>query len=196
MELIIFLLADAGFLELRLERVGIRRTENGGVAAGGSTKSTPFDGTGMWIWYVAKSGGSASAIIKRAHAHKVRTVFVKSGDTTGFWSNDPIYGHEQFSRRFVSALKAGGLHVCGWQYVKGDRPGDEANVAAQAIKNGAECFVIDAETEYDGTGKYGAALKYMHKLRRKAGSHYPIGLAGFPYVDYHPSFPYSVFLGP
>src|SRR5205807_850514 len=25
---------------------------------------------------------------------------------------------------------------------------------------------------------------------------YPVALAGFPYIDYHPGFPYSVFLGP
>ncbi len=28
------------------------------------------------------------------------------------------------------------------------------------------------------------------------GLNYPLGLASFPYVSYHPSFPYSVFLGP
>jgi hypothetical protein len=36
----------------------------------------------------------------------------------------------------------------------------------------------------------------MRKLRKAAGKNYPIGLTGFPYVDFHPSFPYSVFLGP
>ena len=36
-------------------------------------------------------------------------------------------------------------------------------------------------------------MKELRKLRR---ARYPLGLAGFPYVDYHPSFPYSVFLGP
>jgi hypothetical protein len=167
----------------------------GATASTGQSSSTAFDGNGMWIWYVARSGGSASAIIHRARAHHVSTVFVKSGDGTGFWSVDPIYGHVQFTRGFVSALKAGGLHVCGWQYVYGARPGDEATVAAQAKKNGAECFVIDAEAQYEG-GKYSQARKYMHKLRNKVGKSYPIGLAGFPYVDYHPSFPYSVFLGP
>jgi hypothetical protein len=33
-------------------------------------------------------------------------------------------------------------------------------------------------------------------LRRLIGASYPVALAGFPYVDYHPGFPYSVFLGP
>jgi hypothetical protein len=36
----------------------------------------------------------------------------------------------------------------------------------------------------------------MTRLRNLVGPDYPIALAAFPYVDYHPAFPYSVFLGP
>jgi peptidoglycan hydrolase-like protein with peptidoglycan-binding domain len=36
----------------------------------------------------------------------------------------------------------------------------------------------------------------MRTLRKATGKNYPIGIAGFPYVDYHPGYPYSVFLGP
>jgi hypothetical protein len=36
----------------------------------------------------------------------------------------------------------------------------------------------------------------MTKLRELVGSDYPIGLTSFPYVDYHPGLPYSVFLAP
>ena len=36
----------------------------------------------------------------------------------------------------------------------------------------------------------------MTRLRKLVGGNYPMSLAGFPYVDYHPGFPYSVFLGP
>ncbi len=100
-------------------------------------RKTAFDARGMWIWYVSQSsGGSPQAIAAQAHAHHVRTVFIKSGDGSSYWG--------QFSSALVSALKAHGLRVCG----------------------------------------------------RLAGKRYPIGLAGFPYVDYHPAFPYSVFLGP
>src|SRR5207302_4870823 len=143
-------------------------SRTGGVTAPtGRSSATAFDGSGMWIWYVNQSnGGSIPGIIARARAHKIRTVFVKSGDGTTYW--------QQFSQ-VVRPLQAGGLHVCGWQYVYGRRPGDEANVAAQAIKAGAACFVIDAEAEYENN--YRAAIKYVHKLRRKAGAHYPIGLA-------------------
>ena len=54
--------------------------------------------------------------------------------------------------------------------------------------------MIDAESEYEG--KYVAAQTYMTQLRKLIGPDYPVALAGFPYVDFHPAFPYSVFLGP
>jgi hypothetical protein len=54
--------------------------------------------------------------------------------------------------------------------------------------------VIDAEAEYEG--RYAAAQTYITDLRAKVGASYPVGLASFPYVSYHPSLPYSVFLGP
>jgi peptidoglycan hydrolase-like protein with peptidoglycan-binding domain len=36
----------------------------------------------------------------------------------------------------------------------------------------------------------------MQALRAAIGAGYPVGLTSFPYVDYHPGFPYSVFLAP
>jgi hypothetical protein len=149
---------------------------------------TAFDGNGMWIWYVNKAnGGDTGAIVAQAQAHGISTVFVKSGDGTSFWS--------QFTPQLVSDLKAGGLRVCAWQYVYGNSPQAEAAVAARAVTEaGADCFVIDAESEYEG--RYAQAQTYLNDLRQAVGPDYPIGLAAFPYVDYHPSFPYSVFLGP
>ena len=41
-----------------------------------------------------------------------------------------------------------------------------------------------------------AADLYVDKLRRRIGSRFPTALTSFPYVDYHPALPYSVFLGP
>jgi hypothetical protein len=131
------------------------------------------------------NGGNLSAIVAQAKAHGISTVFVKSGDGGSFWS--------QFSPTLVSTLHDGGLRVCAWQYVYGNNPTAEAAVAARAVTTGADCFVIDAESEYEG--RYAQAQTYTSKLRQAAGPGYPIGLSGFPYVDYHPSFPYSVFLG-
>jgi hypothetical protein len=148
---------------------------------------TAFDGNGVWVWYVSKSsGGNPDAIAARARATGVNTVFVKSSDGTTWWP--------QFSRGLVSAMHARGIDVCAWQFVYGKRPSSEALLGRRAVKNGADCLVIDAESQYEG--RYSQAATYVAKLRAGIGQDYPLGLAGFPYVDYHPSYPYSVFLGP
>ena len=54
--------------------------------------------------------------------------------------------------------------------------------------------MIDAESSYEG--RYGPAQKYIDELRAAIGPDYPLALSSFPYVDYHPAFPYSVFLAP
>jgi hypothetical protein len=149
---------------------------------------TAFDGTGMWIWYVSKSnGGDLASIIAQAQAAGVSTLFIKSSDgSANYWS--------QFSPGVVQALHAAGLKVCAWQYVYGTHPDGEAALGVQAAQSGADCLVIDAESEYEGN--YSAAQTYLADLRASLGSSYPIGLASFPYVDYHERLPYSVFLGP
>jgi Putative peptidoglycan binding domain len=149
--------------------------------------STPFDRHGMWIWYVSASeGGSIPAIVARAKAVGIGTVYVKAGDGSDVWS--------QFNRSLVGALHGAGIDVCAWQFVYGDSPVAEAKVGIVAVQKGADCLVIDAEGDYEG--KYAAADRYIRTLRAGIGDGYPLSLAAFPYVDYHPSFPYSVFLGP
>ena len=62
------------------------------------------------------------------------------------------------------------------------------------MANGADCLVLDVEGQYEG--RYPQASYFMSSLRSRIGQDYPVGLASFPYVDYHPALPYSVFLGP
>jgi hypothetical protein len=144
-------------------------------------------GRGMWIWYVSRSsGGTVSGIVATARQYGVSTLVIKSSDGPTMWS--------QFDPSLVSAVHASGFRVCAWQYVYGNHPLLEAQVGAQAAHDGADCLVIDAEGEYQG--KYVAAQSYITQLRKLIGSSYPVALAGFPYIDYHPGFPYSVFLGP
>jgi hypothetical protein len=145
---------------------------------------SPFDGNGMWIWYLNKSdGGDLDAIAARANAAGVKTVFIKSGDGATYWT--------QFSPLVVGGLKQRGLNVCAWQFVYGKVPEDEADVGAQAVQSGAQCLVIDAESDYEG--RYTQAKTYMTRLRSLVAPGFPIGLTSFPYVDYHPGLPYSVF---
>ncbi len=147
----------------------------------------PLAGDGMWIWYLSHSShGKLGAIAKKARANGIETVLIKSGDGTSYWS--------QFSRSVVSRLHARGLRVCAWQFIYGRRPGKEAKVGAAAVANGADCLVLDVEGQYEG--KYPQASYFISSLRSRIGPDYPLGLASFPYVDYHPALPFSVFLGP
>jgi hypothetical protein len=149
--------------------------------------SSPFDRQGQWIWYVSKShGGSISRIVAQAKRFDIGTLYIKAGDGRDTWS--------QFNPALVDGLHAGGLDVCAWTFVYGNSPVAEARVAAEAVRDGADCYVIDAEGHYEG--KYAAADRFIRALRARIGDEFPVSLAAFPYVDYHPSFPYSVFFGP
>ena len=156
--------------------------------AGPSRAANPLSGRAMWIWelpYVEQ--GNVAQIVSVAHRYGVGTLLVKSSDGTTGWP-------QQFNRQFVAELHAGGLHVCAWQYVYGTHPVTEAYLGAGAIHDGADCLVIDAESEYEG--RYIQAQTYIDRLRKLIGPRFPVALAGFPFVDFHPAFPYSVFLGP
>jgi hypothetical protein len=148
--------------------------------------SQAMAGDTMWIWQVKKSsGGSVSRIARAAKRYGIENLVIKGADATRTW--------RQFNRRFVNALRARGLKVCAYQFVYGRRPRGEA-IAGARIAKAADCLVIDAETHYEG--RYASAQAYMRSLRARIGPDYPLGLTSFPYVHYHPGFPYSVFLGP
>jgi hypothetical protein len=167
-------------LKARPRRVRVPSTATGVPAA--------FAGQGMWIWELPRSdGGDLQAIVARARAAHISTVFVKSSDgATSRWA--------QFDPTLVQTLHAAGLHVCAWQFVYGSDPVGEAGLGADAVADGADCLVVDAEGAYEG--RYAAAQRYLATLRAAIGPDYPLGLTSFPYVDYHPGLPYSVFLGP
>ncbi len=157
------------------------------VTGQATSASNPLSGRAMWIWELPSAqGGDISSIVAVAHQYGVGTLMIKSGDGTDLWS--------QFNSSLVGQFHASGLRVCAWQYVYGNHPVTEAYNAAAAVHDGADCLLIDAESEYEG--KYVSAQTYIQRLRKLIGYGYPLALAGFPYVDYHPGFPYSVFLGP
>jgi hypothetical protein len=164
-------------------------TGNGATTAhtSSSGRGNPLSGRAMWIWELPQSdGGSLASVISDAHRFGLSTLIIKSSDGASMWS--------QFGPQLVSALHAAGIKVCAWQYVYGNAPVTEAYKGAAAVHDGADCLVIDAESEYEG--KYVSAQVYIQRLRALIGYSYPLVLAGFPYIDYHPAFPYSVFLGP
>src|SRR4051812_7016391 len=167
-----------------------------GPLSGGAVSQTPDDtakpknplaGDGMWIWYLSRSShGNLGAIAAKAHARGIETVLIKSGDGTTYWN--------QFTSSMAAGLHSRGLNVCAWQFIYGRKPGKEARVGAAAVDRGADCLVLDVEGQYEG--RYPQASTFMSRLRSTVGAEYPIALASFPYTDYHPALPFSVFLGP
>src|SRR3954468_17890995 len=155
------------------------------VQSTGGPLPDAFRGDGMWIWELNKSaGGNPIASGLQARAAGLRTVFVKSSDGDTPWA--------QFSPALVQSLHAQGLRACAWQFVYGRDPAGEAAQGARAVATGADCLVIDPETSYEG--KYAQAQQYIGALRAAIGPAFPVGLTSFPYVDFHPRLPYSVFL--
>jgi Putative peptidoglycan binding domain len=178
--------ASHGSAPRKTHKTHKRRASRPRSVSGGSVN--PFARRAMWIWELPNTnGGNVASIVASAKQNGVGTLMVKSSDGTGFWTS-------QFTPALVSTLHASGIKVCAWQYVYGTHPITEAYMGAQAVHAGADCLIIDAETEYEG--KYTSAQAYMTRLRTLIGANFPLALAGFPYVDFHPAFPYSVFLGP
>jgi Putative peptidoglycan binding domain len=156
-------------------------------AAHAADAARPFSGHGMWIWQIASAaGGDPAAIAQQARAAGIDTLVIKAADGPATWS--------QFSPTLVHALQADGLTVCAYQRLRGTRPVAEAAAAGRAVRAGADCFVIDAESELNG--RYAQARQYVHSLRARIGADFAVAFTSFPYLDAHPLLPVSAFLGP
>lgn len=147
--------------------------------------SSPFDGTALWIAKVPVQQGS-SQLASQVRGAGVHTLYVKGADGS---TPDP-----QLTAGLVSTLRTDGVPVCAWTFAYGQDPVGEANAAVAAVRSGAQCLVVDAEGQYDG--RYGAAQIFVRSLRAQLGARFPIALAGQAEILQHPTFPYSVFLGP
>ena len=156
-------------------------------SASRAARRSPLAGRMMWIWYVARTErGRLNAIARVARDHGISTVAIKGGDGRARWY--------QLNKRLVRALHRRGVGVCGWQYVYGTHPIAEARVGAKIVRNGVDCLIIDAETEYEGRAR--AAKRYIRALRRRIGRRFPVAFTSFPYASLHPRMPYRQFLGP
>ena len=131
-------------------------------------------------------GGNLASIIADAHRYGSRHVMIKSSDGTDMWS--------QFTPQLVSALHAGGIKVCAWQYVYGNHPVTEAYMGAAAVHDGADCLMIDAETEYEG--RYVSAQTYMQRLRTLIGAQLPARAGRLPLRRLPPGVPVLGVPGP
>jgi hypothetical protein len=146
---------------------------------------SPLTGTALWTGEIPTGTTPAQLAAETAQAG-VHTLFVKGADG--------VTAEPQLTPTLVNELRANGVGVCAWTFAYGINPTAEAAAAIAAVREGAQCLIVDAEEQYDSL--YGAAQLFVRTLRAQLGSQFPIGLAGQAEVLQHPTFPYSVFLGP
>ena len=171
----------------------------GGAAAGGGTGSTshggqggksgnPFHGNGMWIWYVKKSsGGDLSRIARKAQRHGIETAL-----------------HQELRRRRAPGASSRPAS-CRYLHpaVSGSAPGSsstapipgaEAKRGAEAVREGADCLVIDAESSTRAATR--AADTYINKLRHAIGGRLPHRARQLPLRRLPPRVPLLRLPGP
>ncbi|MFW5713221.1 MAG: nuclear transport factor 2 family protein [Brevefilum sp.] len=151
-------------------------------------------GKGYYIWQVRRcENGDPDRIAALAHESNLSHVLVKVADGAFPYNIDLDHGYD-YVRPLVHKLQARNIAVWGWQYVYGDYPDQEAEIAVSRIRDlGLNGFVVNAEKQYQDPGKGPAASRYMNILRMNLGS-MPLALSSYRYPSYHRQFPWVNFL--
>ena len=145
-----------------------------------------LEGKGFYVWKIHRcEGGDVSAIAQRAKNAGLSHVLIKIADGPRAYNVD-------LASNLVEALKSEGIQAWGWQFVYGDEPFGEAEIAIHRTNVlGLDGFIVNAEVAYKN--KQSQATVYMERLK----SHImgiPIGLSSFRYPNYHREFPWKQFL--
>lgn len=144
-----------------------------------------LSGKGLFLWRLHRcEGGSPDAIAARACAAGLSHVLLKVADGSHAYNVD-------LAAPVVDALKGAGLQVWGWQFVYGDEPFAEAEIALHRIRTlNLDGFVINAEEAYKR--RFAQASAYVGLLR--PGTDIPLALSSYRYPNYHVELPWAEFL--
>mgnify|MGYP000931125805 FL=1 len=151
-------------------------------------------GKGYFVWKVRYcENGDPDRIAALAQEANLSHVLIKIADGAFPYNIDLDNGYD-FARPAIKKLQARNIAVWGWQYVYGDYPDQEAEIAvSRALDLGVQGFVVNAEGQYSNPKKAPAASRYMNILRNHLGS-LPIALSSYRYPSYHPNLPWVNFL--
>jgi hypothetical protein len=167
--------------------------------------SNIFDGTGLWVFNMGACSGSAKPETYQGRENMVTTLQLSGANwaapkvangilpynRTG---QDTYNGPDKTLPEFYDEMSARGFPRIGWQYLYGNSPIQEANVAiAQIKKYKLQGFLLDPETEYESLSKAVAANLYMTHLRAECPG-VQIGLASWRFPSLHPNMPWVQFL--
>lgn len=145
-----------------------------------------LEGKGLYMWKIHNcEGGSVSAIVQRARDAGLSHVLIKIADGSKAYNVD-------LAEALIEALKGAGIAAWGWQFVYGNEPFGEADIAVHRVKTlNLDGFVVNAEVDYKG--KHAAATAYMDSLRTRIPG-VPVALSSFRFPRYHTTLPWTEFL--
>ncbi len=151
-------------------------------------------GKGYYIWKVNYAeNGDPDRIAALAKEANLSHVLIKIADGAFPYNIDLENGYD-FARPAIKKLQAKNIAVWGWQYVYGDYPEQEAEIAvSRALDLGVNGFVVNAEGQYSFREKAPAASRYMNILRNNLGS-LPMALSSYRFPSYHQNLPWQNFL--
>ncbi|HTX91767.1 MAG TPA: hypothetical protein VMC09_11200 [Anaerolineales bacterium] len=151
-----------------------------------------LQGKGFFTFIISDTeGGNPGAILAAAQAASLSHVLVKIADGVRPFGLDGSGADITFP--VVQALRAAGIAVWGWHYVRGDDPAGEAKIAVQRAQGlGLDGYVVDAEEEYKTPGREAAARQFMSAVR--GALTVPVALSSYRFPNYHPELPWSAFL--
>ena len=153
-----------------------------------------LQGKGFFIWKIPScENGNAESIATQAVAAKYTHVLIKIADGTSK-SNVDTTKNIDYAPPVIAALKKRGIQVWGWHYIYGTDPVKEASTAVNRIKAlGVDGYVIDAEMQFEYSGKNVTATTFMTEYRKGLPT-FPTALSTFRYPSYHSKFPFRAFL--
>ncbi|MEN6410338.1 MAG: nuclear transport factor 2 family protein [Anaerolineaceae bacterium] len=149
-------------------------------------------GKGFYTWQLSQTeGGNAQNIASVARAAGLTHVLLKIADGTATYKDPKGIST---TTEYVQALRSQGIEVWGWHYIYGMDPTGEANKAIQRLRElNLDGYIIDAEKEFDTSGRGPAARTFMNVLRGAFPS-LPVALSSYRWPSYHMAFPWTDFL--
>jgi hypothetical protein len=152
-----------------------------------------ISGKGMYLWNISRSeGGEAEAIARVAVEAGLSHVLVKIADGTQTFPYPTATSAPEQAQAVIDALRRSGIQAWGWQYVYGNQPEREADIAIQRCTElGVDGFIVNAEVEYKH--RPSQAERYMRRLRGGLGEML-IGLSSYRFPNLHREFPFNAFL--
>jgi hypothetical protein len=152
-----------------------------------------LSGKGFYIWAISRTeSGNVQAIANLAVQSGLTHTLIKIAD--GNYPYNIADNGSDLVPPLVQALNSRGLTSWGWHYVYGYDPDAEADIAIQRIQQtGVTGYIIDAEHQYEASGRATVARRFMTRLRA-ALPNFPVALSSYRYPTYHPAFPFQAFL--